>query len=118
MTADQADDDRPRTRGCDYCGTPYLMPLRRGGRQQMYCRRSCRQRAYEARQRDAEIGTIQERHQQQLDRVLGTLAPGAATQAREAAATAPQPPGTRKGRKAVRAAEPQQEIAGQEELTW
>ncbi|MFF0394131.1 hypothetical protein ACFYS8_36305 [Kitasatospora sp. NPDC004615] len=98
------------------------MPLRTSGRQQLYCRRSCRQRAYEARVRNAELKEIHTRQQARLDRILGTLGPAARTQAAEAAAVEPPVPTkakakTRKSRKpAAETVAPK--IEGQEELTW
>jgi hypothetical protein len=44
-----------RTDRCRWCGRAY--PARTGpGRPRLYCRRSCRQRDYESRQRSSELG--------------------------------------------------------------
>jgi hypothetical protein len=48
----QADD---RTRRCRWCGRPFE-GTPGPGRPKEYCRRSCRQRDYEARRRSAELG--------------------------------------------------------------
>lgn len=34
---------------CEWCGTEFAQPKRSRGRQRKYCKRSCRQRAYESR---------------------------------------------------------------------
>ncbi|MET9618895.1 hypothetical protein [Kitasatospora indigofera] len=39
---------------CEWCGWPFSPP-KATGRKPRYCRRSCRQRAYEARQTRAEV---------------------------------------------------------------
>ncbi|WP_331722214.1 hypothetical protein [Kitasatospora sp. NBC_00315] len=39
---------------CEWCGWPFRPP-KATGRKPRYCRRSCRQRAYEARQTRAEV---------------------------------------------------------------
>jgi hypothetical protein len=41
---------------CRWCGRPIARPRAATGRPATYCRRSCRQRAYEARRRAAELG--------------------------------------------------------------
>ena len=41
---------------CPWCGRPVERPPRATGRPRTYCRRSCRQRAYEARRRADELG--------------------------------------------------------------
>ena len=40
---------------CAWCGRP-IGPSSSAGRPRTYCKRSCRQRAYEARRRSAELG--------------------------------------------------------------
>ena len=45
----------PTTAQCRWCGRPYEAAPG-PGRPRLYCRRSCRQRDYEARQRTAELG--------------------------------------------------------------
>jgi hypothetical protein len=48
-------EDREGT-ACRWCGRPIDRPRAATGRPATYCRRSCRQRAYEARRRAAELG--------------------------------------------------------------
>jgi hypothetical protein len=45
-----------RQRRCAWCRRPLPPDPRGAGRPRRYCRRSCRQRAYEARSRAAELG--------------------------------------------------------------
>ncbi|HET6948892.1 MAG TPA: hypothetical protein VFI47_00850 [Acidimicrobiales bacterium] len=45
----------PGTRRCRWCGRPFTV-VEGPGRPRAYCRRSCRQRDYEARRRAAEAG--------------------------------------------------------------
>ncbi len=55
MVGVAATDPSPEVRRCRWCARPF--PVRHGpGRPREFCRRSCRQRDYEARQRAAEVG--------------------------------------------------------------
>jgi hypothetical protein len=47
--------EAPGTRRCAWCGRPFTV-VPGPGRPRRYCRRSCRQRDYEARRQAAEVG--------------------------------------------------------------
>jgi len=44
------------TRRCKWCGRRFDATVGQRGRPQLYCRRSCRQREYEAHRRQTELG--------------------------------------------------------------
>lgn len=50
-----SDDDRLAPARCRWCGRSFGAPVG-PGRPRLYCRRSCRQREYEARRRASELG--------------------------------------------------------------
>lgn len=54
-TRRQRASDAPTSRRCRWCGRPVAVTPG-PGRPREYCRRSCRQRDYEARRRSAELG--------------------------------------------------------------
>lgn len=45
-----------RVARCQWCGHAFTATVGRPGRPRLYCRRSCRQRDYESRQRATELG--------------------------------------------------------------
>ncbi|MEE1784167.1 hypothetical protein PUR71_14855 [Streptomyces sp. SP17BM10] len=104
--------DRPkpkravRLRVCDWCSTPFV-PENKRGPAPKYCKQGCRQRAHEARKRRDEIDAINDRHEQQLNRIFGALGKNTASKARKAADEAE-----------AEQAGPGPVIEGQEELTW
>jgi hypothetical protein len=59
MTTQRAEStarpDPPAVRRCRWCGRPFAV-VSGPGRPREYCRRSCRQRDYEARRRSADLG--------------------------------------------------------------
>jgi hypothetical protein len=55
VTALRESSGTRETRACRWCGRPFA-PTASVGRPRQYCRRSCRQRDYEARRRATELG--------------------------------------------------------------
>jgi hypothetical protein len=54
-TAEPVHGSAPATRRCRWCGRPFAVAPG-PGRPREYCRRSCRQRGYEARRQSTELG--------------------------------------------------------------